>query len=335
MDTTRINEILGVAEAAAFAAGAWTGKGLKMKADEAATEAMRAQLNTLDISGRIVIGEGERDEAPMLFIGEEVGTGGQEIDIAVDPLEGTNLCASAQPNALAVIAFAPRGALLYAPDTYMEKIAAGPAARDAIDIDATPKENVEAVAKALGKPVDEVVVCVLDREKHNDLIAAIRDAGARIRLITDGDVFGCVASAIEGTGIDMYMGAGGAPEGVLAATAMKSVGGGFMGRFAFRNDSERERAEKTSGVDIDGVLTMDDLVRSDEAVFIAAGVTDGELLKGVRGNVEVDRTTGEFVPTTKSGAASVNSIIMNCKDRTVRFNETIYRREGDAKLDIS
>jgi len=334
MDTNRINEILSVAEAAAFAAGEWTGKGQKNLADSAATEAMRSRLNSLDISGRIVIGEGERDEAPMLFIGEEVGRGGEQIDIAVDPLEGTNLCASAQPNSLAVIAFAPRGALLYAPDTYMEKIAAGPAARDAIDIDATPQQNVKNVAEALGKPVDELVVCVLDREKHNDLIAAIRQVGARVRLITDGDVFGCVASAIEGTGIDMYMGAGGAPEGVLAATAMKSVGGGFMGRFAFRSDEERKRAEKTSGVDIDGVLKMDDLVRSDEAVFIAAGVTDGELLKGVRGRAHLD-STGQLVVSEPGRSARVSSIIMNCKDRTVRFNETIYRGESGGMLSLS
>ena len=335
MDTNRVSEILSVAEAAAFAAGAWTGKGQKNLADEAATEAMRNRLNALDISGRIVIGEGERDEAPMLFIGEELGRGGEEIDIAVDPLEGTNLCASAQPNALAVIAFAPRGALLYAPDTYMEKIAAGPAAASAIHIDATPAENIARVAEALGKPVDEVVVCVLDREKHYGLMAAIREAGARIRLITDGDVFGCVASAITGTGIDMYMGAGGAPEGVLAATAMKCIGGGFMGRFAFRNDEERVRAEKTSGVDIDGVLTMDDLVRSDEAVFIAAGVTDGEMLKGVRGLVIVDSATGQLVNPDPQKSARVSSIIMNCKDKTVRFNETVYRPESGGLLSLS
>jgi len=317
MDTNRINEMLGVAESAAFAAGGWIGKGKKNLADDAAVEAMRDTFNTLDISGRIVIGEGERDEAPMLYIGEELGRGGEEIDIAVDPLEGTNLCATAQPNALAVLAFAPRGALLYAPDTYMEKIAAGPGARDAIDIDASPAENVRNVAAALGKPVDELVVCVLDRERHQDLIAAIRQAGARVRLITDGDVYGCVAAAIEGTGIDMYMGSGGAPEGVLAATAMKCIGGGFMGRFRFRSDEERARAEKTSGVDIDGVLKMDDLVRSDEAVFIATGVTDGEMLRGV-----------------KDGTRA-HSVIMDCNSKTIRFVETSYRREGDGDFSLS
>jgi fructose-1,6-bisphosphatase class II len=278
---------------------------------------MRDKFNTLDISGRIVIGEGERDEAPMLYIGEELGKGGEEIDIAVDPLEGTNLCAYAQPNALAVLAFAPRGALLYAPDTYMEKIAAGPGARDAIDIDATPQDNVRNVAAALGKPVDEIVVCVLDRDRHEDLIGAIRAVGARVRLITDGDVYGCVASAIEGTGIDLYMGSGGAPEGVLAATAMKCVGGGFMGRFRFRSDEERARAEKTSGVDIDGILRMEDLVRSEEAVFIATGVTNGEMLRGV------------------SRSNRAHSVIMDCKTKTIRFVETIYRHEGDGVFTLS
>jgi fructose-1,6-bisphosphatase class II len=314
MDSNRIFEFVSVAEAAAFAAGEWIGKGKKDLADEAATEAMRNKLNSLDISGRIVIGEGERDEAPMLFIGEELGKGGEAIDIAVDPLEGTNMCAFAQPNSLAVIAIAPRGALLFAPDTYMEKIAVGPAAKDAIDIDATPAENVQKVAKALGKKVEDLVVCVLDREKHNALIAAIREAGARVRLIGDGDVFGCVASAIEGTGIDMYMGSGGAPEGVLAATAMKCIDGGFMGRFAFRNDEERARAEKTSKVDIDGPLTIDDLVRSDEAVFIATGVTNGEMLRGVQDNTRA------------------NSVIMDCRTKTIRFVETIYRHEGDLEF---
>lgn len=317
METTRINEMLSVAEAAAFAAGEWIGKGKKDLADAAAVEAMRREFDKIDISGRIVIGEGERDEAPMLFIGEELGRGGEEIDIAVDPLEGTNLCAYAQQNALAVLAFAPRGALLYAPDTYMWKIAAGPAAKDAISIDATPGDNCRAVAKALGKPVEELVVCILERDRHDDMIAQVREAGARVRLITDGDVFGAVATAIEGTGIDLYMGAGGAPEGVLAATAMKCVGGGFEGRFFFRNDSERVRATATSGVDIDGVLKMSDLVRSEEAVFIATGVTDGEMLRGV-----------------KNGSRA-HSVVMDCNTKTIRFVETIYRHDGDGMFSLS
>lgn len=317
MDNSRINEMLQVAEAAAFAAGEWIGKGQKNLADAAAVEAMRDKFNTIAISGRIVIGEGERDEAPMLYIGEELGLGGEEIDIAVDPLEGTNLCAYAQANSLAVLAFAPRGALLYAPDTYMWKIAAGPAAKDAIDIDATPGDNVRAVAAALNKPVGDVVVCILERDRHDDIIASVREAGARVRLISDGDVFGAVATAIEGTGIDLYIGAGGAPEGVLAATAMKCVGGGFQGRFFFRNDSERQRALATSGLDIDGVLTLDNLVRSDDAVFIATGVTDGEMLRGV-----------------KNGNRA-HSVVMDCKSKTIRFIETIYRHDGDGMFSLS
>lgn len=252
----------------------------------------------------------------MLFIGEELGLGGEEIDIAVDPLEGTNLCAYAQPNSIAVLAFAPKGSLLYAPDTYMWKIAAGPKAKHAISIDATPGDNCRAVAAALGKPVEDLVVCILERDRHNDMIAAVREAGARVRLITDGDVFGAVATAIEGTGIDLYMGAGGAPEGVLAAVAQRCIDGGFEGRFFFRNDSERERAERTSGVDIDGVLKMDDLVRTDDAVFIATGVTDGEMLRGVR------------------GTSRAHSVVMDGSTKTVRFIETIHRHDGDATFSM-
>jgi fructose-1,6-bisphosphatase class II len=253
MHSTRIVEMLEVTESAALAAARWMGKGEKNLADQAAVEAMREKLGDLDITGRIVIGEGERDEAPMLYIGEEVGQGGDAIDIAVDPLEGTNLTAYGQPNSLAVLAFAPRGTLLHAPDTYMWKIATGPDAAEAIHIDATPTENVRNVAQALGRPVEDIVVCILERERHEDLIREVREAGARIRLISDGDVFGAVATSIEGTGIHLYMGAGGAPEGVLAAAAMRCIGGNFMGRFAFRSDEERARAEGMSDCDIDDV----------------------------------------------------------------------------------
>lgn len=316
MDSALINQFLEVSEAAAFAAGEWTGKGKKKLADKAAVEAMRAAFNDIAFSGRVVIGEGERDEAPMLFIGEELGTGGEEIDIAVDPLEGTNLCASAASNALAVLAFAPRGSLLYAPDTYMWKIAAGPKAKDAISIDKSPSENVRAVAAALGKEVNDTMVCILDRDRNAEIIEEIREAGARIRLISDGDVFGAIATTIEGSGIDMYIGSGAAPEGVLAATAIKCVDGGFEGRFHFRNEEDRERAIKTSGLDVDGVLRRDDLVRGDDAVFIATGVTDGELLRGVR-------------------PGRANSVIMDCKKKTIRFVETIYRHEGDESWTIN
>jgi fructose-1,6-bisphosphatase class II len=310
MRSTRIVEMLEVTEAAALAAARWMGRGEKNLADQAAVEAMRQAFDGIDISGEIVIGEGERDEAPMLFIGEKVGRGGEEIDIAVDPLEGTNLTAYGQPNSLAVLAFGPKGSLLNAPDTYMVKIATGPSAAGVIHIDATPTENVNSVAKALDREPEDIVVCILDRERHADLIREVRQAGARIRLISDGDVFGAVATAIEGTGIHLYMGTGGAPEGVLAAAAMKCIGGQFMGRFAFRSDDERARAAEMSKCDIDGVLDMDCLVRTDEAAFIATGVTDGELLRGVKYFGQGART---------------HSVAMDGKTGTVRFIETVYR----------
>jgi fructose-1,6-bisphosphatase class II len=275
---------------------------------------MRTALGGLDIDGEIVIGEGERDEAPMLYIGEKVGRGGEAIDIAVDPLEGTNLCAYGQPNSLAVLAYGPKGTLLNAPDTYMWKIATGPAAAEVIHIDASPTENVRNVARALKRPVEDLVVCILERDRHIDLIAEVRAAGARIRLISDGDVFGAVATSIEGTGIHLYMGAGGSPEGVLAAAAMRCIGGCFMGRFAFRSPEERQRAEQMTSCDLDGVLDMDCLVNTDEAAFIATGVTDGEMLRGVK-------YFGQ--------GARAHSVTMENKSRTVRFVETVYRTGAD------
>ena len=313
MQAARIMEILNVAETAAIACADWVGKGDKVAADQAATTAMRNAFNDIDFSGRIVIGEGERDEAPMLYIGEEVGRGGEEIDIAVDPLEGTNLCAANKPNSLTTIAIAPKGALLFAPDTYMQKIAAGPACAGKVHIDNTPAENVQAVAQALGKPVSEVNVCILDRDRHNDMIQEVYDCGARVRLIDDGDVFGAIATAVPGTGIDLYMGSGGAPEGVLAAVGLKAIGGIFMGRFRFRSDDERARAEKTAEVDLDGVLTMDMLVRSDDAAFLATGVTNGEMVSGV---------------SIENGSVTTESIIMNAQDKTVRFIKTCHRGEN-------
>lgn len=310
MANTRIVEMLEVTEAAALAAGRWMGRGDKMAADQAAVEAMRTAFDLVDIDGEIVIGEGERDEAPMLYIGEKVGAGGQAIDIAVDPLEGTNLTAYGQPNSLAVLAFGPQGTLLHAPDTYMWKIATGPSAYDAIHIDASPTENVRNVARALKRPVEDLVVCILERDRHKDLIAEVRASGARIRLISDGDVFGAVATAIEGTGIHLYMGAGGAPEGVLAAAAMKCIGGCFMGRFAFRSPEERARAEVMTKCDIDGVLDMECLVNTDEAAFIATGVTDGEMLRGVKYFGQGSRT---------------HSITMENNTGTIRFVETVHQ----------
>lgn len=311
MQPARILEMLGVAERAAIASAEWIGKGDKMAADEAATTAMREALNSIAFSGRVVIGEGERDEAPMLYIGEEVGLDGEEVDIAVDPLEGTDLCACGKPNALTAIAVAPRGTLLFAPDTYLEKIAAGPAAAGAVYVDKSPAENVAAVAEALGKPVGEVNVCILDRDRHAGLVQAVRDAGARVRLIGDGDVFGAIAAAVPGTGIDLYLGAGGAPEGVLSAVGLKAIGGVFMGRLRFDLDKDGEekrcRAEQTADVDLDGVLTMDMLVRTGDAAFIACGVTDGEMVSGV---------------SKAHGCVTTESLVMNAAERTVRFVKT-------------
>lgn len=314
MRNTRIVEMLEVTEAAALAAGRWMGKGDKMAADGAAVEAMRKAMDVLDISGTIVIGEGERDEAPMLYIGEKVGAGGELIDIAVDPLEGTNLTAYGQPNSLAVMAFGPEGSLLHAPDTYMMKVATGPAAAGMIHVDATPTENVKAVAKGLDREVGDIVVCILDRERNQEMINEVRQAGARIRLISDGDVFGAVATSIEGTGIHLYMGIGAAPEGVLAATAMRCIGGTFMGRFKFRNAEERARAEVMSKCDIDGVLDMDCLVSTDEAAFIATGVTDGEMLRGVK---------------YFGHGARTHSVAMDASSKTVRFIDTVFNTGVD------
>lgn len=313
MQANRIMEIVGVAEKAAIASSEWNGKGDKYAADQAATEAMRKAMNEMAFSGRIVIGEGERDEAPMLYIGEEVGKGGEEIDIAVDPLEGTNLCAYNRANAICTIAIAPKGALLYAPDTYMHKLAAGSACKGKLDIDAPIAETLKIVAESLGKPVSEVNVCMLKRDRNDELMSQVYAAGARVRTIDDGDVFGAIASAVPGTGIDMYCGIGAAPEGVLACTGLKAIGGEFIGRFWFRNDEEVERAKRTAGVDIDGVLTMDMLVRSDDAAFIATGVTDGEMVAGVHHD-------GDNVIT--------DSVVMNAADRSVRFIKSIYRGEA-------
>jgi fructose-1,6-bisphosphatase class II len=314
MRSTRIVEMLEVTEAAALAAGRWMGKGDKHAADDAAVEGMRQAFNDVPVSGTVVIGEGERDEAPMLYIGEEVGAGGDEIDIAVDPLEGTNLTAHGQANSLAVLAFAPKGTLLHAPDTYMQKIAVGPDAATAVHIDATPTENIRNVAKALKRDVDDLLVCILDRDRHEDLIAEVRSTGARIRLISDGDVFGAVATAIEGTGIHLYLGIGAAPEGVLACAAMKCIGGCFMGRFAWRSDAEKARAVEMGTPHIDGILEMDTLVNSDEAAFLATGVTDGEMLRGVK---------------YFGSGARTSSVAMDAKSKTVRFIDTVHRTGAD------
>ncbi|MFD1508928.1 class II fructose-bisphosphatase [Lacimonas salitolerans] len=282
-----------VAEQAAIASADWVGRGDEKAADQAAVNAMRDQLNLLDIKGVVVIGEGERDEAPMLFIGEEVGSGtGPAVDIALDPLEGTTLTAKAMPNALTVIAMAPRGTMLHAPDTYMDKLAVGPGYPEGVvSLDMTPKQRVEALAKARGCKPSDITVCILERPRHQEMIAEVRSTGAAVYLITDGDVAAVMHCAeAEKTGIDMYMGSGGAPEGVLAAAALKCMGGQFLGRLLFRNDDEKGRAAKAGVTDLDRIYTRDDLCTGD-VIFAATGVTDGSLVAGIKrspGYVETD-----------------------------------------------
>ncbi|MBV8434117.1 MAG: class II fructose-bisphosphatase [Candidatus Eremiobacteraeota bacterium] len=298
-----------VTESAALAASRWMGRGERDAADGAAVEKMREALGDMEISGRIVIGEGERDEAPMLFIGEEVGAGGEEVDIAVDPVEGTNLVANGLPNSIAVMAISERGGLLHAPDSYMKKLAVGPKSAPYVHIDAPVRENLEAVANALEKPINDVCVVILDRPRHAELIKEVREAGARIRLISDGDVDACIATAIDNTGIHVAMGTGGAPEGVLAAAAIKCLGGNFMGRLRPRNQEEADRAVAMGFGDLNRVLEIDDLVKSDNVIFCASGITDGDLVRGVRFYGNQARTHSIHV---HSGG-------------TVRFIESIHR----------
>jgi fructose-1,6-bisphosphatase II / sedoheptulose-1,7-bisphosphatase len=273
-----------VSEAAALASARLVGRGDEKAADQAAVNAMRDQLNLLDIAGVVVIGEGERDEAPMLFIGEEVGTGkGPAVDIALDPLEGTTLTAKDMPNALTVIAMAPRGTLLHAPDVYMDKLAIGPGyAVDTVTLDMSAAERVRALARAKGCTAEDITVCILERPRHEAMIEEVRSTGAAIRLITDGDVAGVIHCAeAEVTGIDMYMGSGGAPEGVLAASALKCMGGQIYGRLLFRNDDEKARARKAGITDLNRVYTRDEMVTAD-VIFAATGVTSGSILSGIK-----------------------------------------------------
>ena len=293
-----------VAEQAAIASADFVGHGDEKAADQAAVNAMRDQLNQLDINGVVVIGEGERDEAPMLYIGEEVGTGdGPAVDIALDPLEGTTLTAKDMPNALTVIAMAPRGTLLHAPDVYMEKLAIGPGyPKDVVSLDMSPKERVEALAKAKGVAPSGITVCVLERPRHEATIAELRATGCAIRLITDGDVAGVIHCAEATTGIDMYMGSGGAPEGVLAASALKCLGGQMWGKLLFRNDDERGRAAKAGITDLDKIYARDELVTSD-VIFAATGVTDGSIVDGIK---------------REPGALTTETILMRSKTGSVR-----------------
>ena len=292
-----------VSIAAAIAAAKLAGRGDEKAADQAAVDAMRTALNAMPMKGRIVIGEGERDEAPMLYIGEEVGTGkGDALDIALDPLEGTTLTAKAMANALAVIAFAPRGGLLHAPDTYMDKLAVGPGFEEGvIDLDKPADDNAKALAKAKGVKVEDIGVCVLDRPRHAEIIAALRKVGCRVHLITDGDVAGVINCTKPETGIDMYVGQGGAPEGVLAAAALKCVGGQFQGRLVFRNAVERARADRAGGTGRRRRYGLNGVCRAD-AIFLATGVTNGSLLDGVR---------------VANGIAHTHTLVMNSATRTV------------------
>ncbi|WP_262696384.1 class II fructose-bisphosphatase [Kordiimonas aquimaris] len=302
-------EVVRVTEAGAIAASALTGRGDEKAADAAAVEAMRKAFNKLPIDGTVVIGEGERDEAPMLYIGEKVGKGGPEVDIALDPLEGTTICAKAMPNALAVLAISEKGGLLNAPDVYMDKIAVGGGLPDGvIDLDRSASENAKAVAAAKGKNVDELMVCVLDRPRHAKLIQELRSIGCGIALIGDGDVAGVIATTDAKTGIDMYIGSGGAPEGVLAAAALRCIGGQMQGRLLFRNDDERARAHKWGIEDLDRKYTMMELASGD-VIFAATGVTDGSMLNGVH-------RTAEGITT--------DTVTMRSKTKTIRRIQTIH-----------
>jgi len=304
LDRNLALEVVRVTEAAALSASKWMGRGDEKAADQAAVDSMRIALNAMDIEGTVVIGEGERDEAPMLYIGEKVGSGkGPKIDIALDPLEGTTICATGGPNALAVIAMAVDGGFLNAPDVYMDKIAIGPGLeKDLINIDNTPLSNLQNLAKAKKVNISDLVVCILDRPRHEELIHKTREAGARIMLISDGDVAGIIATASKETGVDMYVGSGGAPEGVLAASALRCIGGQMWGRLTFRNDDERGRATRLGISDFNKIYTMNELAHG-EVMFAATGVTDGSMLKGVR---------------RWSSGASTQSIIMRSKTGTVR-----------------
>jgi len=306
-------ELVRVTEAAALAAGRWVGRGDKIAADQAAVDAMRFMIDSVSMDGIVVIGEGEKDEAPMLFNGERVGVGaGPETDVAVDPIDGTTLTSVGQPNALAVIALAPRGSMFFpGAAVYMEKIATGPEGADVIDIEAGVRENILRVAKAKGKRPEEITVTILDRERHADMIKEIRETGARIALITDGDVAGAIVAAAPRTEVDMLIGIGGTPEGVIAAAALKCLGGAIQGRLYPRNDEER-RALIDDGYDLDRVLTADDLAAGDDVFFAATGITDGYLLEGVR-----------YFPD----GATTYSMVLRGRSGTVRYIESHHRFE--------
>ena len=300
-----------------MASARWVGRGNKDAADDAAVEAMRAVFDTIHMHGTVVIGEGEMDEAPMLYIGEKVGAGdGRELDVAVDPLEGTNIVAKGLTGAIAVVAIAKKGVLLHAPDMYMDKIAVGPLAAGRIHLDAPVQENLNHVAQALDKSMDDLTVVILDRPRHAKLISDVRACGARIRLISDGDVSPAVACAFEGTGVDIMMGIGGAPEGVLAAGALRCLGGEMQGRLWPENESDVVRAQALGIKDVSKLLTMDDLVASDDVFFAATGITEGHLLRGV---------------TFTAEGALTHTVVMRGKSGTVRFIEARHRFDKKPK----
>ena len=304
-------DLVRITESAALACSRWMGRGDKNAADQAAVTAMRRSFDNVDIRGTVVIGEGERDEAPMLYIGEQVGSGwGPEVDIALDPLECTNSVAYGRPNAMAVIALAARGHFLHAPDTYMEKIAVGPKAASAIDLSRTIEENLEAVAAAKGYHLEDLTVVILDRPRHEDLIQRVRKTGARIHLIPDGDVSAAIATSLDSTGVDVLVGVGGAPEGVLAAAALRCLGGAIQGRLLFRSDDEKARARKMGISDFGRVYRETDLASGDSITFASTGVTDGDMLDGVR---------------FSGNTAETHSMVMRVKTGTVRTIRTQYR----------
>ncbi len=308
MDRNLALEAVRVTEAAALNCARLTGRGDEKAADQAAVDAMRKAFDGLGIDGTIVIGEGERDEAPMLYIGEKVGSGGPKVDIALDPLEGTTICATGGPNALAVLAMGDGGNLLHCPDTYMQKIACGPVGKGVVDIDKTPTENLHALAEAKKCKVEDLTVIILSRPRHDAIIQEVRKAGARIRLIGDGDVAAAIATTKAETGIDLLLGIGGAPEGVLAAAALRCVGGEFQGRLAPRNNEEIERAKKMGVSDIKKKFSITELAAGD-VMFAATGVTDGDYLRGVH-----------FFP----GGATTQSVVMRSKTKTIRVIDAAH-----------
>ncbi len=323
MDRNLALEAVRVTEAAALAASRTVGRGDEKLADRAAVDAMRDALNSLAIKGRVVIGEGERDEAPMLYIGEEVGAGGPEVDIALDPLEGTTITAKGGANAITVMAMTDKDGFLNAPDTYMQKMAVGAGIpSNVLDLDAPIGDVLAKIAQAKSAKVEDLLICVMDRPRHEDIIKGIREAGARITLIQDGDVAGVIATTEAHTGIDMYVGTGGAPEGVLAAAALQCVGGSMLGRLVFRNDDEKARAEKWGITDFDRIYNTDDLAKPDNVMFAATGVTTGPMLPGVH---------------RYAGGATTHSIVMRSKSGTTRHIESKHnfdRKTGFEPQDV-